>query len=296
MSKLKYILPLTLLFMVAIPAVNSFAYSYMTYTEYGEWNYEIYDTDPVPVVQWRPDHNGYDVIARLLKQGHGFSSREAALDDALISQDLDFDSGVSGWGANLSHQPQFFGEFVNNTGEDLPFYKPPAPDLPTPSEDWISDMWDWFMYIMGWGDDPSIIQITGGDKIQTEIVTPTPSPTQTPTPSPTPYILPIKDATNGTVIWNVELPQTGGGGDTINNYDVDGFDIFDVDLKIGNGGTSKPKDDLNNVMRTNNDYIQDMDVSAVKESFSVLPVDWYIMIGVLASLPIIAGLISKMLK
>lgn len=284
--------------LIAVPAVDTFAYSYLIYEEYDEYTYEIYDSDPEPVVTLSSNSGGsfYDVYARCLSQGHGYSSAEAALDAALLDDTLWFDDPVSGWGTSASKNPLFFGYFVNNTGQPLPRYDPPEPDPPEPGSDWLDDMWNWFLWQLGINDDYSgdIDEfITGGDRERMEIVTPTPTPLP---PSPTPIVMPITD-TNGNTIWNVTYPQgDGGGGNTTNNYYGDEFDVFEVDLKVGDGGSSNPRDGINSVMDSNYDYLDDVDITPVSGSFSVLPSDWYVLIGVLISFPVIAGFISKLLK
>lgn len=190
---------------------------------------------------------------------------------------------------------------INEYWDEHPDERPtpppdPDPPEPEPGDSWLSDIWEWFLWQLGLNDDYSgdiDEYITGGDRDRIEIVTPTPTPFP---PSPTPIVMPITD-TNGNTIWNVTYPQgDSGGGDTTNNYYGDDFDIFDVDLKIGDGGTSNPRDGLNDVMDTSFDYVNELDTSAVSGSFSILPTDWYVMIGVLICFPFIAGFISKLLK
>lgn len=177
----------------------------------------------------------------------------------------------------------------------------PVPPPPEPGESWVDDMWDWFLYVLGFGDDfaDDIDEfITGGDRVHLTLVTPTPSPTPTPRPSPTPYVLDIVDPNTGQPVYTI----TGIPGNYSYNYyegdtnDGSDFDIFEVDLQVGDGGSSNPRDGLNDVMKTNNDYLEDIDISPVSGSFSVLPSDWYLLIGVLISFPVIAGFISKLLK
>lgn len=207
-------------------------------------------------------------------------------------EDLDFLIDYTG-----NNNLQITGDNIYPSTDD--FNNRGAPPEPEIGSTWLSDMWDWILWQLGFNDDYSgdLVKIIGGDKVNTEIVTPTPSPTSSPTPSPTPFALDIVD-NNGNPVYTITgIPNQTiiiNQGDDIDNGSD--FDIFEVDQIIGEGGSVSPRDGINDVMETNNDYIQDMDISSVQNSFSVLPADWLLMIGVLASLPFIAGFIAKLLK
>lgn len=216
----------------------------------------------------------------------------------------------TGWSSGFGWNPNYetiqitILKGVINDWQDLPSVEiinaVEDPDTPEPGSSWLEDMWEWFLWQLGINDDYSgdiDAYITGGDRERMEYVTPSPSPTPTPYPSPTPYDLTINypDGTTGTITGIPGSTTIINGGDTTNNYGSD-FDIFAVDVQIGDGGSSNPKDGLNSVMDASNDYLKDVDISPVQNSFSIIPNDWFLLIGVLAALPFIAGFIMRLLK
>lgn len=180
---------------------------------------------------------------------------------------------------------------------------PPDPPEPVPGSSWLLDMWEWFLWQLGLNDDYSgdiDAYITGGDRESFEMVTPSPTPSPTPIPSPTPYSLDIID-NNGNPVYTITgIPgSTYNITNTTNNKDGSDFDIFEVDLQIGDGGSTNPRDGLNDVMDTSLSYLSDpenVDMQPVGDSFSIIPSDWFLLLGVVACFPFIAGFISKLLK
>lgn len=184
-----------------------------------------------------------------------------------------------------------------------------TPSEPEPVDNWFRNMWDFVMDTLGITDDFSndlydwMIEGDDGEGGHSgghgfEYVTPTPTPTPTPMPTPTPYYLNIVDNDGNPVYTITGIPsQNITINNTTNNESGDGFDIFEVDVKLlPSGGVSNPKDGLNSVMDSNLEVLEDIDVTPVGASFSVLPSDWFIMLGAIICMPFIAGFISKLLK
>lgn len=307
MKKLLFIIPLVAIF-VFLPVSKVHASEVYTYIIveggfFGDFYALLIKGSPTPVIKWHSSEVHEPVVQGKYCASDSFSNYDDAY-NWLYDQQIYYDS--------ISYDPPnvetylagstftsivALGPYDNQLGIVIPVAPDPnAPPIPVIGDQWLDDMWNWFLWQFGINDDYSgdiDAYITGGDRDRIELVTPTPTPLP---PSPTPIVMPITD-TNGNTIWNVTYPQgDGGGGDTTNNYYGDDFDIFDVDLKIGDGGTSNPRDGLNDVMDSSFDYVNELDTSAVSGSFSILPTDWYVMIGVLICFPFIAGFISKLLK
>lgn len=194
---------------------------------------------------------------------------------------------------------------VIDYNEDYPPPSPPTPDPPEPGSDWLDELWDWFLWQLGLNDDYTgdlDYIITGGDRDRIELTTPTPTPSPTPFPSPTPYSLEFNfpDGTTGTITGIPGDTYIINGGDTnyntTNNYNTFDYDIFDVDLNIGDGD-HPPEEGINQVIDSSYTYMdQNLDMSPVEKSFSVIPAVWLLWIGIFSVFPIIAGIIVKMLK
>jgi len=295
----KIIFILTFALTCAFFTIPAFAYTQLYFCDGSYYGYYIFDENPVPVIDYN-DYRGSWYYNGMLYMGRGaFTSLDDARFDAV--------SNLPSLGEITPYQNSALfdalneqniwvsGSYTSNYDFQNPFTDPDPPD---PGDfDWIGSMWEWFLWQLGINDDYSgdiDAWITGGDREPIDYVTPTPSP---PPPTPTPYNLDIIDPESGNPIYEITgIPGSTtiiNGGDTYNGSD---FDIFAVDLQIGDGGTSNPKDGLNSVMESSNEYLKELNFSPVKDSFSIIPSDWFLFIGVLAALPFIAGFIMRLLK
>ena len=213
---------------------------------------------------------------------------------ALIDTNQQFTGGlgnaiIKNWKYYVANFPQ--QRYLPDDIDLMDIGNPPAPPLPDPGEpDFFDKVWNYVKDILGIDDDFSdeiedYVTSAPGQAGHVQIVTPSP------TPSPTPQLITIYDD-NGDPAYSLTI----NGGDTINNNGSD-FDIFDVDMKIGDGGSANPRDGLNSVMQSNNDYLnEEVDISAVQASVSLIPGDLFMLIGILGGIPIIAGFIGRLLK
>jgi len=176
----------------------------------------------------------------------------------------------------------------------------------------ISDFWK--KWTNG-GNDPTDINIVGYS-------TPTPQPTPTPKPTPIQYSVSLIDINGGQeIIYNYVDPtsglptsspynpniditiQSGGSGTTITtpvpvilatgtpefqNILFTSEDSTDLEINVGQIG--EYVDVIENGLIENTDAMEE-----VSNIFSMLPNNWFMIIGIIACIPIIAAVISRFL-
>lgn len=325
MKKFLFIIPITFLiccfYFVPVKAsagyhhygyVISYDSQYNTYTlnllyyDFDHWEYETTNNTS------RDNQFFYGQYVITGQTFNSWNEAEDAITDFLYYHPMENYSINSSYSVSLT---QNYGDRFTNYIFNIPYRRlapdanyeditnPPNPPEPEPGSNWLNDVWKWFLWQLGINDDYSgdiDAYITGGDRERMEMVTPTSSPTPTPVPSPTPYTLNIID-NNGNPVYTITgIPgSTYNITNTTNNNDGSDFDIFEVDLKIGDGGSTNPRDGLNDVMDSSLTYLSDpenVDMQPVGDSFSIIPSDWFLLLGVIACFPFIAGFIAKLLK
>ena len=178
--------------------------------------------------------------------------------------------------------------------------------------DWLGDLW-------------TVRVGEGEDELALELITPTPTPTPVPTPTPIPYQTQLVPDGNGGFNITYIYPDPSGNPTSgpqpptnqpqptqviVNNKweypyyenptNQDDPYSFDVPwyLKFSFNGVTTSlsdfQDGMDAVVENVND--QDENISVVMDSMGLFPSDWLLMIGFIGAIPLVGGLISRLLK
>ena len=253
-----------------------------------------------PSSTYYPDSNKVDYQVLVLIKG-SFNNHP---DNSNVFYDYDdfIDSITPKWYETLY---QSFIDYLNEFGLDNPGLLGLV--------DWFSDLWT--------------VKVGEGEGEQTiDIITPTPTPTPLPTPTPIPYQTQLVPDGNGgyniTYIFNdpsgiptsAPQPPTNQPQQTqsVNNDDDWEYpyynnpnnkdDPFKLDipwyLKFTFKNTVTSLDDFQDGMDAIVENVNDQDdnINIVMDSMGLFPNDWLLIIGFIAAMPLVGGLISRLLK
>lgn len=361
MKKVIAIIPITILFILLFPHIDtlaagpftSYAGFFQQVSEDQYYYYGIIDEMDNPTCYYDPDPLNRPGVIRVTSNNINVPTYRFYFDIGSGQQSV---GSMSEWMQAISESKlltsgttnfnQYYSTpiltngitFIGNNNYNDPNVNPLPDPEPDPQPTWYEQLFQDFLDAAGaaitggvegfldWLSEAWTVPVgEGEDELAIELITPIPTPTPTPMPTPIPYQTQLTPDGNGgfniTYIYvnpsgtptSAPMPPTNppSGSDPVDDDDfeypyynnpVNSDDPYELDipwyLKFKFKGVTTSLNDFQTGIDETVDMVNDNqeNIDIVMDSVGLFPSDWLLIFGFIGSIPLVGGIISRLLK